>query len=349
MIPIELKPVVVSETASILDTMKAIDAGAMQIAFVVNQQDQLEAVITDGDLRRAIISGASLDQEIEPFVSKSFHSVREEASRSEALDLMKCFSVKHLPVLNADGELCGLHSLNQLIKQTTLPNVAMILAGGKGTRLGKLTTDLPKPMIKVAGRPILERIILHLIGGGIKKIFLSVNYLSTVIEEHFGNGSDLGCEIGYLHEDEPLGTGGPLALLKDKGVTDPVIVMNGDLITDFNVEGILKTHEHDQNSITIGVRPYEHEVPFGCVVSEGSEITELIEKPTLRQTINAGIYVVSSDLIPDIPLKFFPITELVGQCLQSAAGRVGMFPIEDWIDIGLPENLAEARGDRKSN
>ena len=343
MIPDELKPILVSPNASILETMKAIDAGAIQIAMIVDDSSRLVGVLTDGDLRRAILKGAELSDSIEPYINQTFRSVSDKASRNEALDLMKCFTIKQLPILNEAGQLCGLHSLNKLIRREVLPNAAMILAGGRGTRLGKLTQSTPKPMIKVAGRPILERIVLHLVGAGIRQIFISVNYLSEVIESHFGSGEQFGCEIHYLHETEPLGTGGPLSLLKPFDLNAPLLVMNGDLIVDFDVAGILETHLRHQNMITIGARAYSHEVPFGCLQTDGTQVTEIVEKPTHRETINAGIYVISTEMFAAVPQEFFPITQLVENAINQQQ-RVGMYPIDEWIDVGLPENLAEARG-----
>lgn len=336
--------ILVRPDATILETMKAIENGGAQIAMVVTGDNRrLVGVITDGVIRRAIIGGAGVDSSIEPLINPQFRSVEESTTRTAALDLMKCFSIKQLPIVNQSGGLIGLHLINDLISPEEYPNAAVILAGGKGTRLGSLTKSVPKPMIEVAGRPILERIVLHLVGSGIRKIFLSVNYLADQIEDHFENGARFGCRIEYLREESPLGTGGPLSLLDRDVVQHPVIVMNGDLITDFNVGAMIRSHLVDDNACTIGVRTYTHNIPFGCVRADGKRVQSLVEKPTHRETINTGIYVISPELIELVPNDFFPITDLIELALQRKES-VGCFSIDNWIDVGLPEQLELARG-----
>ncbi len=340
----KLASLTLKNSVSILDAMRTIDQGAAQIALVTDENQKLIGIVTDGDLRRALLGGADLESPILPHVNHEFRKASAETSRIEALDLMKCYSIEQLPIVDSQGRLIGLHLLNDLIQPQQLPNAAVILAGGKGTRLGTLTQNVPKPMLKVVGRPILERIILHLIGGGIKKIFLSVNYLAEQIEDYFGNGDEYGCQISYLREDKPLGTGGPLALLQHHEITHPVIVMNGDLITDFDVPGIVGCHQKNSNQITIGVRTYSHTVPFGCITTDGQQVVSLNEKPTLQEIINTGIYVISKELLPQVPLDFFPITNLIELALDDGK-RVGVFSVDQWIDVGQPKHLAEARGD----
>ncbi len=257
---------------------------------------------------------------------------------------MKCFAIKQLPILEDDGRLAGIHLLERLIQPEVLPNAALILCGGRGTRLGSITQNIPKPMVKVAGRPILERLILHLVGSGVRQIFLAVNYLANVIEDHFGDGVAFGCEITYLRESEPLGTGGPLGMLKALQLDDPVIVMNGDLVTDFSVDGLVTSHTKSCNSITVGVKPYTHQVPFGCIQLNGSRIVSLIEKPVYKSIINAGVYVVEPSVIERAKIEFRPITDFIEESL-ACGERVGAFEILDWIDVGVPAELAKARGE----
>lgn len=339
-----ISSMLIKMSASVLDAMKVIDQGGAQIAMVVDDERKLRGVVTDGDLRRAILGGARLDECIERFVKGECHFVDAGTSRNEALDLMKCFHIEQLPVVTKAGEICGLHLLNELIQPSNLPNAAVILAGGKGSRLGDLTKSMPKPMIVVAGRPILERIVLHLVGAGIRRIFLSVNYLAEQIEAHFGNGTRYGCEIFYLREDKPLGTGGPLSLLHE-GLhrNEPVLVMNGDLVTDFDAAGMLVDHRRGKHEITIGARMYTHVVPFGCLRTDGNRVLAVDEKPTHRELINAGVYVVSPELVAQVPNEFYPITRLVDLALEQKR-LVGTFAIDNWIDVGQPEQLAEALG-----
>ncbi|QDT03501.1 D-glycero-alpha-D-manno-heptose 1-phosphate guanylyltransferase [Rubripirellula lacrimiformis] len=333
----------VHQTATILDAMQAIDAGVSGIALVVNEGGKLIGLLTDGDLRRALISGHDINAPITPLLKPKFHQVSEATSRTESLDLMKAFSIGQLPIVDDEGFPKGLHLLHEIVQPRSLPNAAMILAGGKGTRLGKITQNLPKPMVQVAGRPILERIVLHFVGAGVRKIYLSVNHLAEVIEDHFQDGSRFGCEITYLREQEPLGTGGSLALLKDQNLQAPLIAMNGDLIAEFDVQRMLETHSEDNNQITVGTRTYTHEVPFGCLQLKGNRIARLVEKPAHREIINAGIYVLEPKVIQTVPLEFTPITDVI-QAEMDRNDSVGIYPIDSWIDVGLPSQLAQARG-----
>ena len=346
-VPFELRNMLVDINASILEAMRIIDAGTHQIALVVSEGPDetsvLAGVLTDGDLRRGILQGATLSDPIQPWVSQKFHSVTTTATRSEALDLMKCHFIKHLPILGEQGELIGLHLLDTLIQPQTLPNTALLLAGGRGTRLGKLTENIPKPMLRVAGRPILERILLNLIGCGIRRFVISVNYLSEIIESHFGNGEELGCEIEYLHETAPLGTGGPLALMRNLELEHPVFVLNGDLITEFDAAQMLHRHIENRNALTMGIKRYSHQLPFGSVNLNGDEITGLVEKPLIEHHVNAGIYLFEPTLFQNLPRGSYPITEVIEIALQSNA-KVGAFHIDSWLDVGLPENLSQARG-----
>jgi dTDP-glucose pyrophosphorylase len=332
----------VSAAASLRDTMVRLNASGMGIALVVDEQQRLLGTVTDGDLRRALLAGASLDAQVIPFVQTKFTSVLPNASRIQVLELMQALGLGEIPVVDQAGRLEGLHLLRELLGRVVRPNAAVILAGGKGTRLFPLTSTMPKPMLKVAGRPIIERLILHLVGFGVQNIFISVNYLAHVIEDHFGDGARFGCRIRYLREEEPLGTGGPLALLPEPP-TAPLLVMNGDLVTDFDIDGLLNFHRAGEYAATLSVRPYLHQVPFGCLHVQDNCVLRLEEKPTILQTINAGIYVLEPFLLERIPREAFAITRLFEQCLERGE-KLGSYPLtSEWIDVGMADQLRQAR------
>ncbi len=272
-----------------------------------------------------------------------------EDGRAEVLDLMQALKVREVPVVDETGRLSSIHVENQIVGMRKLPNWAVIMAGGRGTRLGRLTKDVPKPMLPVAGRPILERLVLHLVGAGVSTIFLSVNYLADIIEKHFGDGAKFGCTIEYLREDleHPLGTGGSLRLLGDLGYqpSAPILAMNGDLITNFQVDDLLKAHARELAAATIAVSEYRHEVPFGVLESTDGSLDRIVEKPTISWWVNAGIYVLEPTLLARIPRSdLFPITSLFADCL-SRQERVNLWALgDDWQDIGRPAELAQARG-----
>lgn len=329
--------------ASIRESMQAIDDGAVGAAIQLDDENKPIGVITDGDIRRALLAGADLDDRVTAYVSRDFISVNQEVSRNDILDMMKVYDVEQIPVVNDAGEIVGLQLIGEIIGGDILPNWAVVMAGGKGTRLGELTKSIPKPMLQVAGRPILERIVLHLVGSGIRRIYLSVHYLSQIIEDHFGDGSKFGCEIKYLREEEALGSGGSLSLMEEKP-EHPILVMNGDLVSDFNVRKLIKHQESDLKSLgTVGLKSYAHNVPYGCVNLDGLQITSMREKPTLTEWINAGIYALSPELLSRVEKRFYPITELFEKCLEMGEKVSGIVLDEDWIDVGQPAELSMAR------
>ena len=256
---------------------------------------------------------------------------------------MRARQIERIPVLSPDGRLSGLHTMRQLVSMAERPNRVVILAGGKGTRLHPLTEQVPKPMVTVAGRPILERLILHLVSCGLSRFSISINYLGHLIEEHFGDGSRLGCEIEYLRETVPLGTGGPLSLLPPPSL--PVVALNGDLITQCDVGDLLDFHERGGYTATLGIRPYTVEVPFGVAEVEAGRLLSLREKPTERTLINAGIYVLSPDAVAAVPAgKEYPITALFERLLAEGKA-VGAHVLEaEWLDVGRHDELRRARG-----
>lgn len=344
---------VVAPDAPIREVMLRIDRGAVAIALVVGSDGTLEGTVSDGDIRRALLSGAGLDDLAEPFVSRHPVTVAEGTDRAAVLDLMRARSLNQIPVLDGSGRLVGLHVVRELLGAEDKPNWAVVLAGGRGTRLGSLTAATPKPMLPVAGRPILERIVLHLVGSGISRIYLAVGHLAEQIRDHFGDGSDHGCTIGYLEEDpaKPLGTGGPLRGLlgREAPPTDPVLVMNGDLVTSVSVAEILKHHTRVGASATVALREYVHEVPFGVARLDEADpaiITRLAEKPRWSGLVNAGIYVIEPRLLELIPEgASYPITELIETCLARGDRVAGWHLTDDWHDIGRPSEFARARGE----
>jgi NDP-sugar pyrophosphorylase family protein len=255
---------------------------------------------------------------------------------------MRARMIAQIPILDEAGKLVGLHLLHEILGAVECANWAVIMAGGRGSRLRPLTDELPKPMIRVAGRPILERIVLHLVGYGIRRIFLSVNYLGHVIQEHFGDGSRFGCRIEYLREEQPLGTGGSLSLLPE-APRDPLLVMNADLVTEADVAAMLEFHRAGGQRATMGVRRYHHRVPFGCVELNDDRIVQMEEKPMLTRMVNAGIYVLDPAVVGRVPQSEVSLPAIIEQCLAQGE-LVRAFEIaSDWIDVGQREQLKLAR------
>lgn len=331
--------------ASVRDAMRAIEGGGVEICLVM-AGDRLHGVVTDGDVRRALLDGATLDASVARCTNTEYVAVSAEVGRAEALDLMLARGITQLPIVDGERRLLGLHLLRELLGNQERPNWAVVMAGGQGTRLRPLTERVPKPMIRVAGRPILERLVLHLVGYGIRRVFIAINYLGDVIERHFGDGSGFGCRIEYLREPEPLDSGGAVALLPEPPAS-PLLVLNGDLITQVNVDRLLRHHEEGGFPATVGVLEYHVPVPFGVIDPDpAGRVAGLREKPSEVYLVNAGIYVLSPAWWVRLPRgERFTMPEVLGRCL-AAGEPPGMFLIEDdWVDVGRHEELRRARGE----
>jgi dTDP-glucose pyrophosphorylase len=323
--------------------MLVLERGARRIALAVDPAGRLVGVATDGDLRRTLLSGATLDGPLALSLSRRFVTVGPREGRTEVLELMSARRIAAIPVVDAAGRPIGLHLLDEVLQPLERPNWAVVMAGGRGARLRPLTETVPKPMLRVAGRPILERIVLHLVGVGVGRVFLAVGYLGHVIEEHFGDGSRFGCRIEYLREELPLGTGGALGLLPETPA-DPVLVMNGDLVTQADLGGLLDLHTRSGYVATIGIRRYVHTIPFGCVERDGDRVVALEEKPTLARDVNAGIYALDPALVAQVEAgRVVALPDLVADAIGRGES-VGAFEIDDdWSDVGQREQLDRAR------
>ena len=338
------------ESASIRDAMSAIAKGVAGAAFAVGPDDLLVGVVTDGDIRRALLDGALLTDPVKPFIRSNVLVAKSADSRASILDLMQARAISQVPIVNDEGRLVAVHLLRELLGRIDRPNMALILAGGRGTRLLPATSSLPKPMVPVAGRPILERLVNHLSGFGISHIVISVGHLGDVIANHFGDGSQFGCEITYMWEDpaNPLGTGGPLGSLSKlfPELSEPVLVMNGDLVTQFDVAAMFTHHEHAGAVATVGAFPYTHEVPYGVLqVDDAGDIESIEEKPLRQELVSGGIYVFNPSVFRKVPTNtFFPMTQVLTDCIE-VGDRVSVWAVDkDWMDVGHPQDLAKARG-----
>ena len=341
----------ISTTASVRDVMALIDLSGLEIAVLVDDDRHLVGVVTDGDLRGGILAGKQLDDPALDLATLTPTTVPDGTSRAHALDVMRATHLEQLPVVDGDGRVVGLHTMAEIVGRRKLPNVAVVMAGGRGVRLGEFTQHTPKPLVPIAGRPIIEWVILNLIGGGIRTFYVTVNYLADQIMDHLGDGSSLGATIRYVREDpdNPLGTAGSLSLLDPDELPDaPLVVTNADLMVQFDVCQLLDTHRRQGNAVTMATRRYEHQVPFG-VVERGQDrrVAALVEKPVIDVEVNAGIYAVSREALALVPHgRPSTMPALAETCIARELG-VGAWPMEsDWIDVGTPRDLARARGDQ---
>jgi dTDP-glucose pyrophosphorylase len=340
----DLSKFVIRPEQTVRDAMLVISDNWREFALVAERDLHVIGVITDGDIRRGLLAGLTLASPASAIMTRDYLAVDPRLGRAAVLDLMKARSIRHVPVLDGNRRLVGIHFLEALIGTTEKPNAAVIMAGGEGRRLRPLTDSKPKPMMEVAGRPILERIVLHLVGYGVKRIFIAVNYLADMIRDHFGCGDKFGCRIEYLHEDRPLGSGGALSLLP-RNLAHPVLVMNGDLVSQFDVSRMLEHHAREAATATIAARHHRIDIPFGVLELREGCLAGLSEKPSAHFLINAGIYVLEPTLLKLIPDgRFYPVTNLFDRLLTEQR-KVAVYPIEeDWIDIGRREDLSRANG-----
>ncbi|MBX3515286.1 MAG: nucleotidyltransferase family protein [Xanthobacteraceae bacterium] len=332
---------VVSETTPILDAIRTMDEGRLQIALV-ERQGRLVGTLTDGDVRRALLSGATLSQPVQAIMNNSPIVANAGITNEAALALMRKHSIHQLPIIDANGMIAEIKLIDDLTRVSHADYWVVLMAGGQGTRLRPLTEDLPKPLIKVGGRPILETILSNFIAAGFAKFFFSVNYKAEMIQEYFGDGSKWGVDISYLEEKAKLGTAGALSLLPSRPV-NPIVVMNGDLLTTINFQQLIKYHQEHKAVATACVLEHTTTIPYGVVEISENAVTGIREKPTLKQFINAGVYLLQPEAFNFIeagkPLDMPSLLNiLVGKKKTTVA-----FPLREyWIDIGRLDDLKRA-------
>lgn len=346
--PNRFERVFVQPSATLREAVMAIDAGGVEIALVVDEERRLLGTVSDGDARRALLRGSSLDDDIRGIVHRAPISAPVNTDVGIVLRLMTENAIEQVPLLDADARVVDLVFIHDIVHGGTEPPKVVLMAGGEGMRLRPLTEDTPKPMLPIGDekRPLLQTTLTQIAQAGFRRVLLAVNYRAHDIEEHFGDGAELGLDIRYLHEPSALGSAGALRLAGDE-LDKPFIVMNADLLTNVNLGALIRFHTNDSNVITIGVRRYVLKVPYGVVDVEGGKVSSLREKPALGFFVNAGIYAVNPDavaLMPEDP-SGFNMTEVIEAAL-SAGHRVGAFPIREyWLDIGQLADYRQAQED----
>lgn len=339
----EWRSALVPESATVRDAISSMNDSGWQIAVVVDASDRLLGLVTDGDIRRGLLRGVELSAPVGDVVNRSPLTANAGESESGMRTLMRERGVHVIPVVERDGTVRGIATLERLPDRFDQPNPVLIMAGGVGRRLRPLTENYPKPMLQVGERPILETIVTAFASQGFRRIFLAVGFRADVVRDHFGDGSRFGVEITYLEEDEPLGTAGALSLLPP-GIDRPIVVMNGDLLTRLSVETLLAFHANNAAAATMAVREANFDIPFGVVEVDGTAITCITEKPTQRHLVNAGIYVVEPDVAASVPpATYLDMPTLFGRLVDEGR-RTAAFPLHEyWIDVGRLEELERAR------
>jgi dTDP-glucose pyrophosphorylase len=329
--------------ATLHDAIVCLDSGALQIVIVVDDAGILQGTVTDGDIRRAILAGKQMTDPIRDIMNAKPVFVSTDARRDEILALMKSTTVRHVPVVDADGSIVGLELLEQFVEIESRDNCVVLMVGGLGTRLMPHTANTPKPMLKVGGTPMLERIINGFVTHGFRKIIMAVNYKAEMISDYFGDGAKFGADISYVHEDKRMGTAGALSLIKES-FDQPFFVMNGDVLTDCNFEMMLDFHNVEKSTLTMAVREYDMQVPFGVVNLQQRQISTIDEKPVHSFFVNAGIYVLEPKVFDYIQSDTYTDMPTVVQAMVDDGHKASAFPLrETWLDVGRDEDyrLAE--------
>jgi dTDP-glucose pyrophosphorylase len=319
---------------SIHTLIERFTAWTAQIGLVVDARRKLIGTVTDGDLRRGLLRGVTTDAPVREIMNPAPRAIRFGEPRGDILAFMRREKIKHIPVVDFAGRAVDLITIDTLLAPHEQPYRVVLMAGGEGLRLRPLTEHTPKPMLDVGGRPILETIVRRLADSGFSEFHISVNYRADVIRNHFGDGTSLDVNVSYIDEERPLGTAGPLAKLCSDA-TDPVLVMNGDILSKIDPVQLFDFHRENGSAATMAVRSYEVQVPYGVVDIDDNQIRGMHEKPVTRHFINAGIYVLEPEALALVPEdRAFDMPELFDACRAAGLPTLA-YPIQEyWVDIG---------------
>jgi len=333
------KNAVLGKDATINKAIKNLSDTSLQICLVVSKSGKLEGTITDGDIRRAMLKGFTLKDKVIKVMKKDPFVVTKKLNRKSIRYLMKANTLLQVPIVDSRRKIVGLHLWNETPQTKTKDNFIILMAGGFGKRMRPKTNNIPKPMLKVNGRPILEQVIENVRDCGFKNIIITTHYLKDKIINYFKDGKKWGVNISYICEDKPLGTAGSLGLIKEI-INKPILVTNGDVISDINFSEILDYHNFHKADATMAVRILERPNPFGVIDYEGILIKNITEKPISQSTINSGIYVINSNQVKKVkPNKYYKMTDLFLD-IKNAGKKAIVFPMhESWRDIGRIQDI----------
>ena len=351
----EIAALFITPQTPIGDVIACIDrSGRVSIALVVDQDSRLINTLSDGDVRRGLLAGFSLDDPASALMAIKAKMPHPEpittlvgTPEKELLLTMQKLAVRQIPLVDENGVPQAIVILSDLLPQVTRGLKAVIMAGGFGTRLMPLTEHMPKPMLPVSGRPVMEHIIEQLRDTGIRQVNITTHYQAEKITDHFGNGAAFGVDINYVRENVPLGTGGALGLLQRPD--EPLLVINGDILTQVDFRAMHAFHQDNGAQMTVGVRRYEVKVPYGVIDCEGVNIRGLREKPDLVFFVNAGIYLIEPEVYDYIPANVhMNMTDLVLKLIESGKSVVSYPICEYWLDIGRHDDYNKAQEDAQS-
>ena len=330
---------VLSDQSSVKDAINTLNQTSAQIVLCIDKDMKFVGLVVDGDIRRGLINGVGLDDPITMVMNRKPYVVSPNKSVSEVVQLMETLRISHIPMVDAVGCLCGLHTIGNSIARESRENLFVIMAGGFGRRMGTLTSNTPKPMLEIADKPILERLIVRARNSGFINFAIAIHYLGDVIENYFGDGSRLGVNISYIREAEPLGTAGALALLDPVPIL-PIVVSNADLVSTVDFGSLLDFHKSHGGQVTLAVREYEWQNPFGVVELLEGRVVGIKEKPISVSTISVGMYVLNPAVLREIDnYEKYDMPQLLERLIRKEM-HIVPFPVyESWADIANYEDL----------
>ncbi len=333
-------------THSLADVLENLNKTGFKISLVVDKDETLLGIITDWDVRTALLKGVSLLTGVSGLMNSKPVVGRDTMTATELRDVMTKHKNEALPVVDENNRVTNLVLLRDYVPRDNHKCPIVIMAGGAGKRLWPLTLTTPKPLLPINERPILGHILNHIEAQGFEDIWVMTHYKSEMIENFLTADAPKSLNINVIREENPMGTGGSLKFLHNQALDRPIFVMNGDILTRINFHDMLEWHHANNNVLTLGSRHFQYQVPYGVLNTEGQRLVQLEEKPVQHFNINAGIYLIDPMALQYIPdNRYFDMTDLI-EVLLSSGQQVGTFPIsEAWIDIGQPEDYARVNQD----
>lgn len=340
-----VKKIIINENATIGQALKVISEGAIRIAIVVNNNQKLIGTITDGDIRRGFLKKLNLNSSIKKIVFKKPVIAKKNDTKEKLLKIALSKKIYQIPIVDNNFKVTGIYLFNIFEKKQKISNKVVIMAGGKGMRLRPLTKNIPKPMLKLGEKPILQTIIEKFKKSGFENFLLCVNYKSNIIKKYFGNGENFGVNINYIHEKVPMGTAGALSLIKKK-INEPFFVINGDLLTAIDFKKMLDFHLKNKSKATMAVREHNVNVPYGVVKINNFNVLSIDEKPKINLFVSAGINILDPSCVKYVPKRTYIDMPALFKKIINKKNKVICFPMqENWIDIGIMTDYKRAQSE----
>ena len=333
------KECLLKKDASFKEVIANLEKTGLKISLIVDSENTLVGVITDGDIRRSLIEHKSLEMNASNIMNTNFQSANINDEKKSIEEKLKEYDIQQIPIVDSECKVVGLRSFVTNIQPKKIKNTLVIMAGGFGKRLKPFTDSVPKPMLHIQGKPILEHIINNAKLDGFYKFKICIFHLGEVIKDYFGDGSNHNIQIDYIEESEPLGTGGALSLIDH--INEPFLVTNGDVITNIEYSKLLKYLIKNNAAATMAVKRHEIKNPFGVVNLESdASIVGFEEKPSYISYVNTGVYAFNPEVLRYLNKNEHINTPDIFLRLASQNHKAIAFPIhEQWIDIGTPDAL----------